>query len=307
MSKVQVVNELHRDVRKNFNRRKFEMRGIADTLQADLVEMIPYAKQNKNMKYILTVIDIFSKVAYARPLKSKTGGDVAQALKSVFEEVGRPVTNLHVDMGKEFYNETVTRLLNQHKINRYSTYSTKKAAIVERFNRTLTKKMWKRFSLQGTYKWLELLDELVAEYNSTKHRTIKMKPKDVKDSGEQRLLDTVYNYKIHVPHRVKFKVDDYVRLSKYKHIFEKGYTPNWTTEIFKIRKIQYTDPITYLLRDFEGKDIEGSVYEEELQSVKFPDVYLVEKILRRRNNQVFVKWLGFDNSFNSWVDVSDVL
>lgn len=307
MSKLQVVNELHRDVRKKFNRRKTDMRGIGDTLQADLVEMIPYAKANKSIKYMLTVIDIFSKMAYARPVKNKTGIEVARALKSVFEKINRPIKNLHVDQGKEFYNENVTKLLNDYKIKRFSTFSTNKAAIVERFNRTLKKNMWKRFSLQGTYKWLKILDELVSEYNHTKHRTIKMKPIDVRKSDEQRLLDTVYNYKIHLPHKIKFKVGDYVRLRKYNHIFEEGYTPNWTTEIFKIRKIQYTNPVTYLLSDFEGKDIQGSIYEEELQSAKNPNVYLVEKILRKKNNKVFVKWLGFDNSHNSWIAVKDVL
>lgn len=307
MSKLQVVNELHRDVRRHFVRRKTQMRGIADTIQADLVEMIPHASQNRNMKYILTAIDVFSKMAYARPVKNKTGVEVAKALKSIFDEINRPIKNLHVDMGKEFYNETVTQLLNRYKINRYSTFSTMKAAIVERFNRTLKKSMWKRFSFQGTYKWLGILDELIEQYNNTKHRTIKMKPIEVNDSNEQRLLNTVYNYKTNVPWKIKFNVGDYVRLSKYKHVFEKGYTPNWTTEIFRIRKILYTDPITYLLVDFEGKEIEGGVYAEELQLVKQPDVYLVEKILKRRNNQVFVKWLGFDSKFNSWVDKNDVL
>lgn len=307
MSKSQVVNELHRDVRRHFRRRKTEMRGIADTIQADLVEMIPHASQNRNMKYILTAIDIFSKMAYARPVKNKTGVEVAKALKSIFDEINRPIKNLHVDMGKEFYNVTVTQLLDRYKIKRYSTYSTKKAAIVERFNRTLKKMMWKRFSLQGTYKWLGLLDELIDQYNNTKHRTIKMIPIDVSDLDEQRLLNTVYNYKINVPQKIRFNVGDYVRLSKYKHVFEKGYTPNWTTEIFRIRKILYTDPIAYLLVDFEGKEIEGGVYAEELQLVKHPDVYLVEKILKRRNNQVFVKWLGFDSKFNSWIDKNDVL
>lgn len=307
MSKLQVVNELHRDVRRHFERRKTQMRGIADTIQADLVEMIPHASQNRNMKYILTAIDIFSKMAYARPVKNKTGVEVAKALKSIFDEINRPIKNLHVDMGKEFYNETVTQLLNRYKINRYSTYSTKKAAIAERFNRTLKKMMWKRFSMQGTYKWIRILDELIDQYNNTKHSTIKMKPIEVNESNEQRLLNTVYNYKIKLPYKIKFNVGDYVRLSKYKHVFEKGYTPNWTTEIFRIRKILYTDPIVYLLVDFEGKEIEGGVYAEELQLVKQPDVYLVEKILKRRNNQVLVKWLGFDSKFNSWIDKNDVL
>lgn len=79
-------------------------------------------------------------------------------------------------------------------------------------------------------------------------------------------------------------------------------------EIFKIRKVQYnTNPNTYLLSDYKNTEIKGSVYAEELQSVKHPDVYLIEKIIRKRNDQVYVKWLGFDSTHNSWIAKIDVL
>lgn len=105
----------------------------------------------------------------------------------------------------------------------------------------------------------------------------------------------------------KFKINDFVRISKYKHVFAKGYTPNWTTEIFKIKRVQQTNPVTYLLIDLEGCDIKGSVYAEELQLVKDPNLYLVEKILRQKSDKVFVKWLGLDASQNSWIDKNDIL
>lgn len=304
MSKLQVVKEIHRDARKHFIHRRSVMRGIADTLQADLIEMPP----DRMMKYCLTVIDTFSKKAYAHPLKTKTGRDVTKAMKSVLDSINRHVKNLHVDMGREFYNAEMSKLLEQRRVNRYSTFTTKKAAIIERFNRTLKKKLYQQFSLNGNYKWVDILPDLIREYNTTRHRTINMPPNDVDSDNEQELLDTVYNYKrIIKPNIVKFKIGDKVRLSKYKHVFEKGYLPSWTTEIFTISKIQYTDPITYLLVDWEGTEIRGSVYAEEMQKVKHPDIYLVEKILRKKNGKVYVKWLGFDNRFNSWIDENDVL
>lgn len=153
-----------------------------------------------------------------------------------------------------------------------------------------------------------------------------MTPNEVNSENEQHLLDTVYNYKRLIApastasalvsdslkklHRrsAKFKVGDFVRLSKYRMLFDKGYTPNWTTEVFKIRKVQYSnDPITYLLNDYQDREIKGSVYAEELQSVKHPDVYLVEKIIRKRNRQVYVKWLGFGPEHNSWIPENDVI
>lgn len=304
MSKLQVVKEIHRDARKNFTRRHSVMRGIADTLQADLIELPP----DRMNKYCLTVIDIFSKKAYARPLKTKTGREVTEAMKSVLDSINRRVKNLHVDMGREFYNAEMSKLLEQRQINRYSTFTTKKAAIVERFNRTLKKKIYQQFSLNGNYKWVNILPGLIREYNTTRHRTINMPPNDVDSDHEQELLDTVYNFKrIIKPKFVKFKIGDKIRLSKYKHVFEKGYLPSWTTEIFTIRKIQCTDPVTYLLDDWAGNEIKGSVYAEEMQKVKHPDIYLVEKILRKKNGKVYVKWLGFDNSFNSWINENDVL
>lgn len=166
-----------------------------------------------------------------------------------------------------------------------------------------------------------------------RHRTIRMKPNEVNLENEQQLRDTVYNYQRLVPsssspralttvtldsgshrhrklqrRRANFKVGDYVRLSKYRTVFEKGYTPNWTTEIFRVRKVQYnTDPITYLLNDYQNREIKGSVYAEELQLVKYPDVYLVEKIIRKRNGKVYVKWLGFGPEHNSWTREEDII
>lgn len=141
-----------------------------------------------------------------------------------------------------------------------------------------------------------------------------MSPNEVNSDNEQHLLDTVYNYKRSIKidelHRrnAAFKVGDHVRLSKYRMLFDKAYTPNWTTEIFKIRKVQYhTNPITYLLSDYQDNDIKGSVYAEELQSVKHPNVYLVEKIIRKRNGQAYVKWLGFGSEHNSWIPEKDIL
>lgn len=309
MSKVDLVNELHHSARKNFIRRTTVMRGLNDTLQADLVEMIPYASKNRNMKYILTVINIFSKKAYARALKNKSGPEVTVAMKSILDSLDHPIKNIHVDRGKEFYNEQMKKMLHQQKIHLYSTFSVTKAAIVERFNRTLKNKMWRMFSLRGSYKWLDILPKLVAEYNNTKHRTIKMKPNEVNARNEQHILDSAYNRKFVVPAKLKpkFKIGDLVRLSKYKHFFEKGYTPNWTMEVFRITKVQHTFPFTYLIQDLNDVDVQGCIYEEELQSTKYPDLYLVEKIIRRKGDKVLVKWLGFDSSENSWIHKNDLI
>lgn len=307
MSKWALVNELHRQARRNFARRETTMRGIDDTLQADLVEMIPYASQNNNMKYILTVINIFSKKAYARAVKNKSAPEVTKAMISVLDSLGHSIKYLHVDNGKEFYNKLMQDMLLKRNIKMFSTFTTKKAAIAERFNRSLKNLMWKHFSHSGGHKWIKMLPKLIDQYNNTFHRTIKMKPIDVNRSVERELLNTVYTPRIAWKLKSKFKIGDHVRISKYKHTFYKGYTPNWTTEIFRIRKIQHTNPITYLLIDFYGQDINGSFYKEELQLVGDSKLYLVEKIIKSRGDEVFVKWLGFDSIHNSWIKKSSVL
>lgn len=305
--KKEIVDEIHKPARKNFKRRRVIIRGLKDLVQADLVEMLPYAKNNKGFRYILMVINAFSKFAWAQPVKQKTGKAVAEAMKIILSQMKYPPKHIQTDSGKEFYNKEFQALMKQHHINHYSTYSSLKASIVERLNRTLKNRMWRQFSLQGSYKWIPILQQVVSEYNNTKHRTVGMKPKDVNLRNAKQVLFRAYSHlKTIDPKTAKFKVGDKVRISKYRHIFSKGYTPNWSNEIFTIRKAQYTNPRTYLLEDHSGEQILGSFYSEELQKVKYPDMYLVEKVLRRKGSKVYVKFLGLNNNHNAWINKSDL-
>lgn len=307
--KRDVVNEIHAPARKNFRRRRVVLKGIRDLFQADLVDMIKYSKDNKGYKYILTVINAFSKFGWAIPLKNKTGKEVTKAMNSIFSEKKLNIPrNLQTDNGLEFYNSDFKNLMKSYNINHYSSYSVLKSSIVERFNRTIKEKMWKEFSMQGNYRWLDILPNIIKTYNNTVHRTTKLKPKDVNQKNANSLLKTAYNFiKIHDLSISKFKVGDHVRISKYRHVFSKNYTPNWTNEIFTIAKVKQTNPRVYLLKDSTGEEIMGGFYEPELKKVKHPDVYLVEKVIRRKGNKVLVKWLGMNASHNSWISKNNVL
>lgn len=173
MSKLQVVEEIHRDARKHFVRRKVAMYGIAETLQADLIEMQPYKRENRGHRYILLVIDIFSKVAYAEPLMDKTGVEVTRAMDHIIRKVKQQFPNHHIknlqtDDGKEFFNSSMRRLFEKYDINHYSTYSYMKASIVERLIRTIKRNLYKQFSLQGNFKWLGILPQIIDRYNNTR-------------------------------------------------------------------------------------------------------------------------------------------
>ncbi|XP_057666047.1 uncharacterized protein LOC130899892 [Diorhabda carinulata] len=153
---------------------------------------------------------------------------------------------------------------------------------------------------------MDILPEITQNYNNKKHSTSKYKPSQVNKSNEKSILNNTYSHlKIAGPR--KFKVGDIVRISKAKHVFEKGYTPNWTTELFKITKVKITNPATYLLEDMQGTPISGCFYHEELQKTSNPDIYLVEKVLRRKGNKMYVKWLGLDSKHNSWIENIDIV
>lgn len=310
MSKESVVNEIHKTARVNFQRRRVIMKDIDDLWQADLVDMQAHSKDNSGNKYILVVIDCFSKYAWSYPLQQKNKAHVTQGFRTILDK-GRCPKNLQTDLGKEFYNDNFKTIMIKNNINHYSTYSTKKASIVERFIRTLKNMLYKQFSLKGNYKWNNgLLDAVMTKYNNSRHRAIAMKPIEVNHKNKHIILQRYNNLEKALSLTCKsrsIKNNDFVRISKYKGTFEKGYTPNWSTEIFKIIKVQSTNPVTYLLEDSKHHPILGAFYAEELLTTKHPDVYLVEKVLKRKGSKVFVKWLGFPDSENSWIEKSNAL
>ena len=272
-------------------------------------------KENKGYRYILTTIDILSRFAWARPLKTKQGGEVAKAMEDIFQTSKRTPKRIQTDLGKEFYNAPVKRLLEEYNIELFSVKSPVKAAMVERWNRTLKSKIWKYFTSRNTYKWLEVLPKLVHAYNHSKHRVIAMKPADVNKENAALVWERLYGNDLrNKKTKVDVKEGDLVRISKMKGQFEKGYLPNWSREEFLVDKIHTKFlPSMVTLKDYKGDVIEGNFYKDEIQRIerdKDDDVYAVEKIIRqkRRNGQIwyFVKWLGYDASFNSWVRKSDI-
>ena len=177
-------------------------------------------------------------------------------MKSILQQ-GREPTNLQTDRGKEFYNATF-----------HSTYSNLKASICEHFNRTLKQKMWMQFSLRGKYKWLDILSNLLKECNNSKHRTTGMKPKDITLTNEAEVL-AKFTPQTKINTKPKFKIGEKVRVNKIKQVFENGYTPNWSTEIFTISQVMATNPVTYKLKDYRDQPISGGFYKKELLKAKY--------------------------------------
>ena len=303
-----LANELHKPVRKKFPKRKVFVRGIDDTWGADLVEMGSLAEWNEDIRYLLMVIDVFSKYGWIRTLANKRGDTVANAFVSIFDE-GRTPKKLWVDKGKEFWNKNVEAVMEKFGVERYSTQNEEKVSVVERWNRTIKGKIWRLFSAGNEMIYADKLEEILADYNNTKHSSIGMTPVQASQKlNERKVYAELYEDELWKSNRPpKFEVGDKVRITKWKRGFEKGFTPNWTEEIFFVKNVLHTKPTTYKIKDWANDDVEGSFYEQELQKVE-QEIFRIGEVLEedKRRRKSLVKWSGYPDKFNEWIPTRNV-
>lgn len=310
---------LHRPARLRFRRRPTIVGGSGQQLQADLMDTRSHARQNDGVNFVLTAVDCFSRKGWAVPVRSKSGENVALALEKVFDE--QSFDRLQTDKGKEFYNARVAATLERYGVDHFSSENdTIKASLVERFNRTLRTRLHRYMTAERTDRFLDALPRLVEAYNETPHASTGVAPNDVGPENHARVFDRLYESD-DVPlveRAVKNRraptpvpVGTAVRLSKTLGVFERGYTDQWTREVFRVVDA-LTDawPTVYRVADLGGEPIAGTVYRHELQPIQMPETFLIDRVLRtrRRNGkkQFFVKWRGYPDSFNSWVNEEDM-
>ena len=225
---------------------------------------------------------------------------IAIAFQKILDDSKRKPDKIWVYKGSGFYNNSFKKWIKENDIEMYSTNNEGKSVIAERFIRTLKNKIYKYMTSVSKNVYIDKLDDIVDEYNNTYHRTIKMKPVDVKDN-------TYIDFKKEVNDKnPKFKVGDHVRISKYKNMFAKRYMPNWSEEIFVIKKVKNTVPWTYVINDINGEEIIGTFYEEELQGTNQQE-FRLKKVIKKKGDKLYVKWKGYNNSFNSWIDKKDII
>ena len=259
---------------------------------------------NDGTTFLLTVIDVFSKRAWCIPLKSKSAASLVAAFRRLLNDVNRPTT-LQTDKGSEFWNRPLQRLLKEYGVHHFATHNEEtKASVVERFNRSLKTRMWRYFTKKQTIRYVDAQQDFVRSYNDSYHRSIGMAPSAVNGANQETVWQRLYGHD--GGGTPKYRVGDRVRISKAKRHFEKGYMANWTEELFTIVDAHRSDPPVYRLVDWHGDSLDGTFYEPELQKVivSADKTYRVEAELRRRNNgrDVLVKWFGYPESFNSWID-----
>ena len=247
-----LADELHKPIVRNFNKRKVYSQFKDNIWGVDLADMQSFSRKNKGIKYLLCAIDLYSKYGFVIPLKDKKAISIVNAFDKIIKRSNRKPSKIWVDQGGEFYNNVFEKWLSDNDINIYSTYNEGNSVVAERFIRTLKNKLYKHMTATGKNVYCDVLDDAINKYNNTKHSTIKMKPIDVGDNNK-RVYIVEHNEK-----DSRFKVGDRVRISRYKNIFAKGYTPNCSKEIFIVDKINDTVPYTYNLKDINDEEIIGS-------------------------------------------------
>jgi len=225
--------------------------------------MQKFARENQGFRYICVIIDCFSKFVWIKPLKNKTGKATVKALALLLMNE-RP-KHIQADEGSEFFNRDVTRMLEAFGPKLYHSYSDKKAAIVERVQRTIRQRLGRLFTHQNNHNWIDHIQEIIDSYNNSYHRSINMKPADVRQEHIANIFARLFPEE--AIKKPRFNVGDRVRITAKRTFLQKEYKKGWTDEIFVINRVQQTKPITYILEDESKEVLTGGFYAEELQNV----------------------------------------
>ncbi len=322
---------LNKEVRRKFKTNQMGVTEIDCIWEADLADLGKYSSYNNGNRYLLGCIDSFSRKLWVRPLKTKHGSEIVAALKDIFRADGRRPRSVRTDRGSEFTNATVSKFLQTEKIGQSFTSNQSQAAYIERCWKSLKKRMTKYFQDRETFKYLDILQDLVEGYNSTNHSAIGMTPNEVTKDNQ---LEVEYNQLESQRKRLgkkyvspskrktpafKFKVGTPVRISLRSEKFATEYDQRWSTEIFFIhsRRVRNDLPV-YKVRDGEGEVLFGSFYTAELQQVELPrkdKFYDINKIIRervtfdkkgKRKKEFLVNFKGYPSKFNQWIPENQI-
>lgn len=302
---------------KKFPRRKVLVSRPRLILTCDLADMSHLSKYNKNNRFLFVCLDAFSRFMEVIPLRSKHADVVLKGMQEILDNPKwKGIKKLWTDRGKEYYNAKLKSYLQEKGVKLYSVYSPLKGSVVERAQRTLKSLLYKYMTEYNTFEYLSVLPEVVKGYNHAHHRTLQDTPARVHEMKDPPSIIRQFrriHYKKSTPARKKtikpLAVGTTVRLvgSSRTTPFAKGFLAHNTTEIFKIRKIDTSQPITtYFVEDLNGEEIEGSFYIDELVPATPPPTFPID-IIQRRGNKFRVRFRGYDSSFDQWVDKKDLV
>ncbi len=309
---------LHREFHKPRTTNPFYIFKMRDQIQMDLFDVSALKNDNRGVTFILLAIDTFTKYCWARELKSKSGVNSVAAIKSIVDSMGNPKPKaIFFDRGTEFTNRLVKKYLQEKQIKIVHPNSEKKAAIVERANRTIQGILYRFLTQNQTRTYTYNLQDLIDSYNDRRHRTIKMAPSEAEViENQQDVLNALNEHYGKIAKKrknPKYSVGERVLIANLAtNRFRRGYQQSFNFEQFEIVQVKTNMPIPmYIVKSLNDDEIvQGGFYAEELQPIK-GEVYKVDSVLRKRKvrgrTQLFVKWRGFDDTHNSWINESDVV
>ncbi len=307
----QRVYGLHKQIKRKFARNRTYAVALDSDWQIDLADLSRISDQNDGFRYLFICVDVLSKYAFVVPMKNKQPTEIINAFKFILETSQRRPWFLYSDRGSEFISAKFRAFVeSQDIIQKFASNTETKAAISERYIRSLKEILWKHFTLTQSFKYLKILPTIVCKLNHRVHRSIGMRPVDVTQDNEKSLRKKLYGETILMPIKFKFALNEKVRIGKLKGTFAKGYNPRFTDEIFTIKSRIRRQPPVYKLCDLNDNEIVGAFYENELNSVSTEnDIFQVERILKTRTvrgqKQHLVKWAGYSKT--QWIPASDLL
>jgi len=311
----QYAYAVHVQPKEKFKREAIIVGEIDEQWDTDLMDVQKFSKVNNGTRYLAVFIDLFSRYLRVLPMKSKSGEEMVQTMKSVFGQGHKP-KRIRSDSGTEYTARPVQNYLKEQGVKHIIAYNVYHANYAERVIRTLKGRLFKFFTSRQTHRYIDDLQKIVESYNNTKHSSIGMPPSQVTPENQQELYEKLYLpieiARENTPVVFKFRVGDKVRVSYARRPFQRGYEQKWSEEIFLVDKRIPSHPPRYKLVDLQKEEIKGSFYENELQKANVADdeLYKIEKILKYRTRQgtreALIRWLGYSSKFDSWVKADDI-
>lgn len=315
----------NRSIRRKFPVNRVVVQGIDAIFDTDLMDFQRLSSRNDGFRYVLLMIDIFSRFVWARPLKSKSGKDVGKQIDDIFKQ-GRTPVSIRSDGGQELDNKDVNAVWKKWGVKHYITHNQPQANYAERSIKTIKSKLYKYMKRNKTWKYIDVLQNVVKGYNNTKHRSLGMAPAEISTRNEmdsrvmqyvirQKGLRKKTTKKITAKKKpFKLKLGDTVRIPFTKGKFDREYDERFSPEVYKITNRYRRQGINvYSLEDLGKEKIQGTFYQDELQKVNYdPDgEFRIEKVLRSRQRkgqpkEVLIKWLQWPRKFSSWIAESQI-
>ena len=320
----------HGFVPRSFVRRPIKVCRPGHILGTDIADMTKSVSiHNNNFRYILVLIDCFSRKLSLTALRNKSNQTTANALEDFLNKTQYKYRYIFSDQGGEYIGNHTQKLYEKFNIIRYSVKNRRfKCAIAERVVKTIKERIHKYFTQNNTLKYIDILKKVEDAYNNSEHKGLGYQTPnrvhamtDLNEVKKQECIQLrrkylnygsirLREYKKMVSNGNNSVLDGYVRLllNNAEGVFAKSFQPIFTEEIFKIRCVKKSLPVSYWLEDLKGLPIEGVVYEKELKPVSLPDEYVIEKVISThtdkdtRKKKYMVKWRGYPEHFNSYVD-----